>query len=226
VKRAVCLQHVPFEGPGCFAEALQKRGFVLDRRVVPSEGLPASPGDLLLAMGGPMSANDPDRWIQNELEFIHRTVRSGTPCLGICLGSQLLAKAMGGRVYAGPRPEIGMTTVLRATTAGSDPVFAPLPPSIKVFEWHGEGVEMPPDAIPLAASADYPVQAFRCGSKVYGLLFHLEVGPPEVESLCRNCPDDLARARRSADDVRAEAMPHLERLNGIADRLIGFLCGD
>src|SRR3990167_8989867 len=93
--RAVCLKHVPFEGPGAFAISLANHGYSLDYCLVPNDGLPPDPGDLLIIMGGPMSVNDPDPWIAEETAFIRSALLAGTPVIGVCLGSQFMAKALG-----------------------------------------------------------------------------------------------------------------------------------
>jgi GMP synthase (glutamine-hydrolysing) len=220
VKTAFCLQHVPFEGPGVFESALARAGYSLTRRLVPADGLPSDPGDFLLVMGGPMSVNDPDPWIAAETEFIRRAVKAGVPCLGICLGSQFIAKAAGGRVYKGPGVEIGITPIDVRNAAPFDGVPSPLP----VFEWHGEGIELPPKATILASSALFPVQAFRVGARAMGLLFHLEIEETGIESLCRECPEDVAKAGRTADAVLRDARPHLPASHRLAERVIESLC--
>ena len=223
MKTAYCLQHVPFEGPGVFAAALADAGYELTRRVVPTEGLPPNPGDFLLVMGGPMSANDPDRWIQNELAFIRRAVEAGVPYLGVCLGSQLLAKAMGGRVYKGPAVEIGFTRIVPTDAGRNDPLFAGAPEPLDVFEWHGEGIDLPPGAVALASSRHFPVQAFRGCPRAAGLLFHIEVETDGIAALCRNCPDDLARGGADAAAVQREATRYLPNLHRWARRMISAL---
>ena len=219
-KKIYCFQHVPFEGPGVFEPALRRSGFDLECILVPENGVPADLPDALLVMGGPMSVNDPDAWIQQEIRYIRNAVEKGIPYLGICLGSQFLAKALGGRVYKGPCAEIGMTDIHTMAEACSDPAFRNFPAALKVFEWHGEGIEAPPKAVVLAASSGFPVQAFRYGRSAYGLLFHLELGQDGIETLCRNCPEDLARA--SLDSTRAlnESLPHLPLLHKLAGEVV------
>jgi GMP synthase (glutamine-hydrolysing) len=217
---ALCLQHVPFEGPGVFEQALGDLGFALTRRLVPVEDLPTNLPDFLLVMGGPMSANDPDAWIADELAFIRRTVEAGVPFLGICLGSQLLAKAMGGRVYKGPGIEIGMTRVELTDAGRSDPLFKSAPTPLDVFEWHGEGIEAPPGATVLASSALFPVQAFRCGAKALGLLFHAELEESGIRALCEKCPEDAAKAGLDAKAILAAAKPHLPGLHRWAGAVV------
>jgi GMP synthase (glutamine-hydrolysing) len=220
MKQALCLQHVPFEGPGVFERILKRQRFNLTRRLVPAEGLPPDAGDFLLVMGGPMSANDPDPWIQQELKFIRDVVDAGVPFLGVCLGSQMLAKAMGGRVYKGPAAEIGMTGIELTREGRHDPLLDSFPDVVDVVEWHGEGIELPPHAITLASSANFPVQAFRCGTSALGLLFHIELDPKGLEALCRHCPEDLARAGLTAASVEQTALPHMPPLHEMASHLI------
>lgn len=203
--RLVCLQHVPFEGPGRIGSFAEAQGWRLEKHLVPSDGLPGDAGDALLVMGGPMSVNDSNAWISAERLFIAQHVRAGTPYLGICLGSQFLASALGGRVAPGPAPEIGLHALALTNEGRRDPNFAHVPDRFGAFEWHGEAIaEPPPDAVVLAASDLFPVQAFRWGARAYGFLFHWELEARGVEALCEHCADDVARAGRAPADVRAE----------------------
>jgi len=220
---AVCLQHVPFEGPGAFATALAVRGMNLERHLVPQEGLPKYSGDLLIVMGGPMSVNDSDSWIAEETEFIRSAILAGKPVIGVCLGSQFMAKSLGATVRSGKALEIGMTPVTLTAEAKQDPVFGTLPESFEVFEWHGEVFDLPKGCVTLAGSNIAPLQAFRYGDRAYGLLFHLEMEENGMESLCRECAPDLSKADVTAEHIKATALPHLPQLHQIADRLIGHL---
>lgn len=219
----ICLQHVPFEGPGAFEEQLATRGARVERHLVPEHGLPKDPGDLLLVMGGPMSVNDADPWIAEETAFIKSALESGMPVLGVCLGGQFMAKALGATVGPGVALEVGMTPIRLTDDGRKDPVFGGAPQTFEVFEWHGEVFDLPAGASCLAFSDLCGVQAFRYGSRAYGLLFHLEMQRTGMEALCRECPVDLARARLSADAVLRHAEPHLPRLHDLADRLIAHL---
>lgn len=221
--RAVCFQHVPFEGPGAFSQALTDRGVSLERHLVPQEGLPNDAGDLLIVMGGPMSVNDADAWIDEETAFIRSALLAGKPVIGVCLGSQFMAKAMGATITPGKALEIGMTPIQLTAEAKQDPVFKSLPDSFDVFEWHGEVFSLPKDSVPLAGSAIAPLQAFRYGARAYGLLFHLEMEQAGIDSLCQECAPDLVKARLIAQEVKAAALPHLPTLHQFADQLIGYL---
>lgn len=221
--RAICLQHVPFEGPGAFAAALTKRGVSLEYSLVPQEGLPHDTGDLLIVMGGPMSVNDSDAWIAEEAAFIRSAILSNKPVIGVCLGSQFMAKALGATVRSGKTLEIGMTTVRLTDEGKTDPVFGAGSESFEVFEWHGEIFELPKDCVSLAGSDIAPLQAFRYGDRAYGLLFHVEMEEVGIDSLCRECAPDLMKARLTAHQVKATALPRLPPLHEMADRLIGHL---
>ena len=221
--RAVCLQHVPFEGPGAFAASLAKRGVTVEHHLVPKNGLPKEAGDLLIVMGGPMSVNDPDSWITEETSFIRAALLSGKPVIGVCLGSQFMAKALGATVRSGRALEIGMTQVRLSPEAKHDPVFSTWPDSFDVFEWHGEIFDLPNECVPLAGSEIAPLQAFRYGARAYGLLFHLEMEQTGIDSLCRECAPDLLKARLTPQDVLLTATPRLPALHRFADRLLSHL---
>jgi len=220
---AVCLKHVPFEGPGAFATALTARGVGLEHYLVPQDGLPKDAGDVLIVMGGPMSVNDSDSWIAEETAFIRSALQAGKPVIGVCLGSQFMAKSLGATVRPGKALEIGMTPVRLTSQAKQDPVFSTLPESFEVFEWHGEVFELPKDCVPLAGSDIAPLQAFRYATRAYGLLFHLEMEEQGIESLCRECAPDLTKAHLTSHHVKAATLPHLPQLHQFADRLIDHI---
>jgi len=223
MQRAVCLQHVSFEGPGAFASSLSTRRVSLERYLVPKDGLPKDAGDLLIVMGGPMSVNDLDKWITEETEFIRSALRAGKPVIGVCLGSQFMARALGATVRSGKALEIGMTPVRLTDDGKKDPVLGTGPEPFEVFEWHGEIFDLPNECVSLASSEIAPLQAFRYGDRAYGLLFHLEMEQNGIDSLCRECAPDLIKARLTTQQVKSAALPQLPQLHEIADRLIGYL---
>ncbi|MDH5585304.1 MAG: type 1 glutamine amidotransferase [Nitrospirota bacterium] len=223
MKIATCLQHVAFEGPGVFRQALEIRGYSVRSTLVPSEELPQDPGDFLLIMGGPMSVNDPEPWIAEERQFLQEAIAKDIPILGICFGSQLLATAVGGSVAPGLCVEIGMVPVTLTDEGQADPVFNQGPSTFQVFQWHGEGISLPPEIPSLVASANFPVQAFRVRERCYGLLFHLEMEEAGIQALCRECPEDVLKSGVPPETIHAQAIRHLPLSHQLADRLIGHL---
>ena len=223
MRQALCLQHVAFEGPGMFRHALEQRHYQLNMRLIPQQGLPDALPDFLLVMGGPMSVNDAEPWMAQEQQFIRRAIAADIPVVGVCLGSQSIARALGGQVGPGPRLEIGPTPITRTVEADTDPIFGAFPRSFTAFQWHGEGLTLPPGAVTLASSEFYPVQAFRYEARTYGLLFHLELEREGIEALCRECAHDVQQADTTAEAVLESAMPVLPQSHQLADRLIDCL---
>ena len=170
-----------------------------------------------------MSVNDADSWIAEELHFVKAAMNNSIPVLGICFGAQLLAKALGGSVVPGPTFEIGMIPVTLTKAGTTDPVFRQLPSTFQVFQWHGEGIVLPPEIQSLVASRDFPVQAFRVRDRGYGLLFHPEIEEEGIQALCRECPEDVKKGGTPPYTIEAYAIPHLPVLHQWADRLIAHL---
>jgi GMP synthase-like glutamine amidotransferase len=191
--RAHYLQHVPFEGLGCIEPWLRESGYAItSTRFYESPALPDPRDvDLLVVMGGPMSVNDTQAfpWLVQEQRFIRQCVEAGKAVLGICLGAQLIAAAMGGRVYPHGQKEIGWFP-LRGVPSAVDGFFR-FPPVSQVFHWHGETFDLPPGAIQLAASDACENQAFQLGHSVIGLQFHLEMTPISVREIVTHCRQEL-----------------------------------
>ena len=178
--KALVLQHIDCEPPGVYEDVLVERGIGIDSvELDRGDPMPWREFDVVIAMGGPMSVNDEDAfpWLRDEKELIAAAVRAGTPFFGACLGVQLLASALGSKVYPGAEPEIGLLPVQLTEAARSDSVFAGLPEDLLTFQWHGDTFDLPPGATRLAASPAYVNQAFRFGERAYGVQFHLEVSP-------------------------------------------------
>ena len=224
-KSAVVLQHVAFEGPGAYALGLLESGFVVHSYLVPSEGLPAGDEDALIVMGGPMSVHDPLPWIAAEIEYIRHAIGRRIPVLGVCLGSQLMACAMGGSVYRGDRSEIGLGEIETTDEGKIDHYFRVFPETLNLIEWHGEGIHVPDSCTVLAQSDHYPVQAFRAGEKAYGLLFHLEMDETALATLCQECPQDVLTTGRNAIELIADARSCLPGLQGLAQSFLKSLVG-
>jgi GMP synthase (glutamine-hydrolysing) len=176
--RVLVLQHIACEPPGVFEDVLRERAHELVRvELDEGEPLPAGPWDAIVAMGGPMSVNDEAEcpWLVGEKAAIASHVRAGRPFWGSCLGAQLLAAALGARVYAGPAPEVGVLAVELTAEGQSDPVLGPLPRSIDTLQWHGDTFDLPAGAVLLASSPAYAHQAYRVGPVAYAVQFHVEV---------------------------------------------------
>ncbi|MGC1358477.1 MAG: type 1 glutamine amidotransferase [Xanthobacteraceae bacterium] len=173
------LQHIACEPPGVYEDVLRERGAMIHRvELDEGEHLPKWQGfDAIIAMGGPMSVNDDDRlpWLRDEKVLINEAVRGGVPFFGACLGVQLLAASLGGTVFRGPAPEVGLLPVSLTSEAETDPVFAGLPSRILTFQWHGDTFSLPTGSVLLASSPAFQHQAFRWGNSAYGVQFHLEV---------------------------------------------------
>ncbi len=175
--KILVFQHVAVEHPGSFRDIIAAQGHSL-HQVELDEGDPIPPlagFDVLLVMGGPMDVwqEDIHPWLKAEKSAIRDWVSAGRPYLGMCLGEQLLADAMGGAValMTAP-PEVGMSEVRLAP----DPIFTGMPALCTCFQWHGaEVTALPPDARLLATSAGCAVQGFAIGYHAYGLQFHLEL---------------------------------------------------
>jgi len=172
------LQHIACEPPGVYEDVLRERGATLHRvEVDAGDELPDwREFSAIVAMGGPMSANDDAElpWLCEEKELVAEAVRGSMPFWGVCLGVQLLAASLGARVYAGAEPEVGVLPVELTEEGRRDPVFSGLPPSVPALQWHGDTFDLPAGAVRLAGSLAYPNQAFRF-DHAYGVQFHLEV---------------------------------------------------
>jgi GMP synthase (glutamine-hydrolysing) len=174
------LRHVDCEPPAAYLPLLEARGAVQTVRLG-VDPLPAHRDfGAVVAMGGPMGVGDSGTlgWIGDEIAYIADAVSAGVPYWGVCLGAQLLAAALGAKVYPSDLPEVGIGSVSLTPDAARDPVFSALPGSFPVLQWHSDTFDLPAGATLLASSEANPQQAFNVGS-AYGLQFHLEC-PPEL----------------------------------------------
>lgn len=188
--RILVFQHVPHEPLGTLDPLLRNAGFRL--RYVnfgrdPGQRPALDRYAALIVLGGPMNADEVDAYpnLGIEVELIREAVDRDMSVLGICLGAQLLAKALGGRVKRAAAPEFGWQHVRLTDEGGSDPVLGTFGRYQRVFQWHEDGVELPVGVERLASSPACPVQAFRVGEHVYGLQFHLEVSARLIERWLR-----------------------------------------
>jgi GMP synthase (glutamine-hydrolysing) len=222
--RVLVLQHISCEHPGVFSDVMRER----DVEAVPveldeGEPLPDWRGfDAVLAMGGPMGAGDDAEhpWLGAEKQLVRDAVEGGRPFLGVCLGVQLLAAALGARVYAAEQAEVGLLPVELTAEGRADPLFAGLDDSLVSLQWHGDTFDLPSGATRLARSPQVPNQAFRSGERAYGVQFHLEVTPDQARewadvpayqhSLANTLGEEkgaefIAEARRRADELHPPA---------------------
>ncbi len=223
------LQHVPFEGLGSIESWISRRKAAISyTRFFASPTLPDLDGlELIIALGGPMSVNDEAAlpWLVDEKRFLREAIRSGVPVLGICLGAQLIASALGARVRPGPAKEIGWFDIEGSASPGDCFRF---PERTTVFHWHGESFELPPGAVRLARSAACGDQAFQIGRNVIGLQFHLESTPESVDAIISNCRDDLVGGKyvQSEGALRGAPPTAYAAINRLMDDVLDYLTRD
>ena len=211
--RVLALTHGPSVGPGVFVDAVRAGGHELVEHQLPLAGLPSDGADAIVVLGGAMHPDEDDRhgWLRPELGFLTEQLERGTPLLGVCLGSQLIARAAGADVFRAREPEVGWLPVDVTAAGADDPVVGALPERFDAFQWHHYTHDLPDGAVELARS---PVcmQAFRLGN-AWGVQFHPEVRAEQVESWLAEDPDDVAdpAALRTATRERIEAWNELGR---------------
>ena len=225
--RAHYLQHVSFEGLGAIEPWLEASGYeITHTRFFETTGLTDPNGiDLLIVMGGPMSVNDEKDfpWLKQEKEFISEAIGMKIPVLGICLGAQLIASALGAMIYRNPEKEIGWFPINGISSSG-DSSFR-FPSSTMAFHWHGETFDLPTGAVHLASSEACLNQAFQVGNSVIGLQFHPEVTPETVKGIVANCPDELIPARwvQNANTILSSSPTIFEQIHAQLDETLSFL---
>jgi len=225
--RAHYLQHVAFEGLGSIRPWLKAAGYeITNTQFLKSAELPdINEIDLLVVMGGPMSVNDEDEfpWLIQEKRFIRDFIENGKPVLGICLGAQLIASAIGASVYPNRVKEIGWFPIQRVSSTDSS-IFR-FPTSLEVFHWHGETFDLPSGAILLAKSTACENQAFQLGRSVIGLQFHLETTPEAAREIVSNCHDELVPSQyvQTEEEIRSARPEKYESINQIMSDVLSFL---
>jgi GMP synthase-like glutamine amidotransferase len=189
------LQHVPFEHLGALERWVNQPGNkVTSTRLYEESKLPfVDLFDVLIILGGPMSVHDEDRyrWLIAEKTLIKKALEKGKKVIGICLGAQLIAEAMGGRVSLNAEQEIGWFPIEWSKEALAHPCFEGLPNPMPAFHWHGEYFSIPEDATPLGKTEACINQGFIWKNQVLAFQFHLEMTAQGIEGLIRNCPEDL-----------------------------------
>ena len=231
MKRLLVFQHVPHEILGTFNPKLKDAGFRI-RYVnfgrTPDEQPDVSKYDGLIVLGGPMCVDQTDSHphLLVEIECIKEAMAQNMPVLGICLGAQLIATALGAKVKKNPVKEIGWYDVSPTPEGEQDPLFACFNGTEKIFQWHGDTFDIPHGAVHLASSEECPNQAFRFGERTYGLQFHLEVDEALIERWLKTPVhirelEQLPQERFRPDNILAETEQHIGNTADLGDRLFG-----
>jgi GMP synthase (glutamine-hydrolysing) len=205
-KTALIIRHVPIEGIAGYRAPIEAAGYTLDRIDVCDprfSHVDLAEPDLLIMMGGPMSVYDRDchPWIACQLGRLRRRLDADRPTLGVCLGAQMIAAAMGAQVHAGPMKEVGMHPVHVHANALDGPLRHLV--DVPVLHWHGDTFTLPEEAELLASSHIYAHQAFRRGDTVLALQCHAEMGiDPRFDAWLEQWPDDAASAGADCESLR------------------------
>jgi GMP synthase (glutamine-hydrolysing) len=226
MEEIVVFQHDPFEDLGFFAEILEKQK--ANYRVIRlfHGEMPAEDWEhlkALIVLGGPMSAHQEDdypflRW---EKTIIRAAMDESVPILGVCLGAQLIAAALGTSVFRGRVREIGWSPISITAHGQVDSLLGYLPENATVFQWHGDGFDLPSGAIRLASSVHYENQAFRLGRNIYALQFHLEVTPRMIERWIDERSKELAQAPYvSPEKIRSDTRNYAPTLKYYGERFL------
>jgi GMP synthase (glutamine-hydrolysing) len=207
MKRALIIRHVPYEGVAGYREPIEAAGYHVDRIDVADPAfasLDLREPDLVIMMGGPMGVYEQDRhpWIACQLRRLALRLDADRPTLGVCFGAQMIAAALGARVYPGPAKEVGFHPVTVHADAAEGPLrhIAEVP----ILHWHGDTFTLPERAELLASSQVYDHQAFRRGANLLALQFHAEMGEDErFAAWLEQWPDAVIEAGHDHSDFRA-----------------------
>ena len=228
--RVCVVQHVAFEGPGAIGPWLERRGATVRRVALhESASLPKlDEFDALVVMGGPMGVHDSDRhpWLAAERELLARAMHAERPVLGVCLGAQQMAAALGAHVAPGPGREIGWWPV----HAEDESKAVGLCDASTVFHWHGDQFDLPPGARLVASSPICPCQGFLWGRRTLGLQFHLETTPDGLDALIHHGSEDLITAGTGyvqlPADMQRDAPLRCDDLHRTLNACLHFWIGD
>lgn len=221
--KALIIQHEPFEEPFAVQEWLEDKGFeICFVHMYKKEPLPAlAENDWLILMGGSMSVNDEKEfpWLIEEKKFIRNCIEANKIVVGICLGSQLIANALGCKVYKAKNKEIGWFPILRENDESL------LPSKIKVFHWHGETFDLPEGARLIASSKACKNQIFLYGNNVLAMQCHLEMTPLAIAGMVDNCSDEITPGQyiQTVDDMIAGTEKNATKANNVLFSLLDTL---
>ena len=202
------IKNAGLEGPGTIGQLLESDGYSLQTISAKKEKIPPLNHNMVLIMGAPESANDDLQYLRDELDLIRNASEQNIPTLGICLGSQLVAKAFGAKVYPGSKKEIGFYHDVLIDNESKSSLFSGISNPFTVFHWHGDTFDLPLGAKRLAYSNLY-TQAIQIGSSV-GLQFHFEVDSDIVKSWLDNTKEDLKIANVDPKKIRIEIDDYIQ----------------
>lgn len=222
------LQHVPFEGPAYLASWAEAKGAQLvGTRLWVGDSFPdLDHFDGLFILGGPMNVHEQEEhpWLKPEKQFIADSIAAGKTIVGVCLGAQLLAIALGGSVTENPRKEIGWLPVDLTPPGRKNPLFGRLPQRFMAFHWHGDRFSVPPGAIHVARSEACEEQGFVYEDRIVGLQFHLESTDESIASLIEHCGYEITCAPSIQDPPTIEHYAgHLTETRALMDTLLDGL---
>lgn len=222
------IQHAEFEGPAYINEwACDNKSTLTFTKIFKNRKLPSMEEfDLLLIMGGSMSANDIDKydWLSYELNFIKDVIEEGKPILGICLGAQLIARSLGSKVYQSKSPEIGWFPILFEKKDLPTEFKKCIPDYMTTFHWHGETFDIPKNSKGFAHSADTPNQGFIYSDRVIALQFHTEVSEESVQEFINNLGSDIHESRYIQPEQKIiEGMSHIPENNRVVANILSYL---
>ena len=212
-RKILSIQNISCETLGTLEDFLESDGYVLDKVLAPEDPIPQSAIEFsaIILLGGPMSVYEGIPYLTKEQFLIRDAYRRNIPVLGVCLGSQLIAGALGGTVFRGAKKEIGWYDV-KVTDKGLDSLFKGLQKKeLRVFQWHGDTYTLPQDAVVLAYTDLYP-QAFKIGS-AYGLQFHLEVTTDMIKAWTEEYREEIKREGIELEKIIARNSDEIDELN-------------
>jgi GMP synthase (glutamine-hydrolysing) len=222
MKNAIAIRHVSFEDAGIFEDVLAARGIDLRYLEAGVDDLaPAKDADMLIVLGGPIGVTEFDRYpfLRDEFAVIEHVLKRKVPLIGICLGAQAIAAALGTRVYKGRDKEIGWG-LISLTGAGRDSPLASLTENkMRVLHWHGDTFDLPGGARQLAETAITPNQAFSYGPNVLALQFHVEPRARDIERWLIGHTSDLRSAGINLAQLRADTRTYGEGLERAGSKL-------
>lgn len=193
MKKITVVKHVPFEGPGFISSWAQSRKISLRTICSWEENLPGiSDNEGIVLMGGPMSVNDDIDFIKKEISWVKKLLERNHKILGICLGAQIIAKALGSSVFVGKESEIGWFPVFTDKNLEDENLKNIFGEKKVVFHWHGEAFDLPLGAKRLFYNDASDCQGFYKGNAA-GFQFHMETQPETANALIENCPEDLEK---------------------------------